>query len=409
MKTLNKVLPNKGVEKEYQKRLDKLVDAMSASVMYWILADYEGRTPTEMANAIQKRIKQWRKLFGDYSEKMAKWFVKKVKNHTLVGMENAFRAVDIKMKRGISRDVEKAVEIENVSLIKSIPEKYFTGVETVAMLALLYNWDKDELKDNLEKRHSVCKNRVKLIASDQTYKTTELFKQNICKNEGIKKGKWAYTWRSEKPRESHVALNGVIYDLDKGCYDIFENEYIKPGQKINCYHRNTQVMTHRGFKRFNELEITDKILTMNPRTKKEYWAKIVGWCNKFCPEIVNITGKGIKMRVDPSHRFLCYYKGNPKFVVGINKMKPDYEIYCGNNKYVRFGDLDVQFDKYNDFVYDIEVDKNNTLLIKDRGCVHWNGNCKCTFLPVIEDDTDKIDEEEQLDEDFVVVRNDKKE
>ena len=409
MKTLNKVLPNKGVEKEYKKRLDKLVDAMSASVMYWILADFENRTPREMANAIHKRIKQWKKIFGDKADEMALWFVQKMKNHTLTGMKNAFKAADVKMKKGLSADVQKAVEIENSSLIKSIPEKYFTGVETVAMLALLYDWDKSELKDKLEYRYKVCKNRVKLIASDQTYKTTELFKQNICLNEGIKKGRWAYTWRSEKPRENHIRLDGALYDLEKGCYDFEEDEYIQPGQKINCYHKDTQVMTHKGFVKFSDLEIKDRILTLNLRTKKEAWAGINSIIITKSEYIVNISGKGVKMRVNPSHRFLCYVNKKPKFIVGIWNIKPDYEIYCGNNKYVKFGDMDIQFDTYNDLVYDIEVDRNNTLLIKDRGCVHWNGNCKCTFLPVIEDDTDRIDEEERLDEDFVVIRNDKRE
>ena len=67
MKTLKPVLANKGVEKDYKKKLDKLVDSMSASVMYWVLADYKNRTPVQMATAIQKRIKQWKKVFGEKS------------------------------------------------------------------------------------------------------------------------------------------------------------------------------------------------------------------------------------------------------------------------------------------------------------------------------------------------------
>ena len=234
MRELKKVLPNKGVEKEYRKRLDKLIDAMGASVMYWVLADYENRTPREMATAIQKRIKQWKKVFGDKADEMALWFVTKVKNHTVVGMKNAFRSENIKMKKGLSAEVQKAVQIENASLIRSIPEKYFTGIETVAMLALLYGWEKEELKEKLEHRYRVCKNRGKLIAGDQTYKTTELFKRDICLNEGIRYAKWQYTYRSEKPRESHIMMDGKVFDIEKGCYDEDKGEFIYPGQLINC-------------------------------------------------------------------------------------------------------------------------------------------------------------------------------
>lgn len=232
MKTLKPVLANKGVEKDYKKKLDKLVDSMSASVMYWILADYENRTPVQMATAIQKRIKQWKKVFGEKADEMALWFAKKIKNHTVVGMKNSFKDAGLEMRKGLSANVQKAVEIENVSLIESIPEKYFTGVETVAMLALLYGWSKDEFKEGLEHRYEVCKRRVKTIARDQTHKTNYLFATDICKQNGIRYAKWVYTYRSEKPRESHVMADGTVFDIEKGC--LIDGEFIWPTEKINC-------------------------------------------------------------------------------------------------------------------------------------------------------------------------------
>ena len=29
-------------------------------------------------------------------------------------------------------------------------------------------------------------------------------------------------------------MNGALFDLSKGCYDYYDNEYIFPAQKINC-------------------------------------------------------------------------------------------------------------------------------------------------------------------------------
>ena len=234
MKELKRVPPNIGVQKEYQKKLDKLVKSMSKSVMYWVLADFGNRTAREMAIAIQKRIKQWRKIFGDRSEQIALWFVKSIKKHTEVGMRNSFRESGFNLKKGVANDDLKLVEYENISLIKSIPEKYFTGIETVALLSMAYGWEKDDLTGELFKRYNIASRRVKLIARDQTQKATELFKRSICLNAGIKKARWVYTYRSERPRESHVELNGALYDLYRGCYDYYENEYIHPGQKINC-------------------------------------------------------------------------------------------------------------------------------------------------------------------------------
>ena len=234
MKELRRVYPNKGVEAEYRKKLGKLVDGMSKSVMYWLLADWGGRTAREMSIILRKKIKQWDKVFGKEAEKVAEWFVRSVKKHTEFGMKSAFRAERYKLKNGVPKNVELGVEIENKSLIKSIPEKYFTGIETVAMMALLYGWSKDILADEIQKRYRITIRRTKLIAADQTHKTTELFKRAICIEAGIRYGRWVYTWRSEKPRESHVEMNGALFDLSKGCYDYYENEYIFPAQKINC-------------------------------------------------------------------------------------------------------------------------------------------------------------------------------
>lgn len=234
MKELRRVYPNKGVEAEYRKKLGKLVDGMSKSVMYWLLADWGGRTAREMSVILRKKIKQWDKVFGKEAEKVAEWFVRSVKKHTEFGMKSAFREERYKLKNGVPKNVELGVEIENKSLIKSIPEKYFTGIETVAMMALLYGWSKDILADEIQKRYRITIRRTKLIAADQTHKTTELFKRAICQEAGIRYGRWVYTWRSEKPRESHVEMNGALFDLSKGCYDYYENEYIFPAQKINC-------------------------------------------------------------------------------------------------------------------------------------------------------------------------------
>ena len=231
---IKRVPPNLGVEKEYRKKLDGLIKAMSKSVLYWVLADFGNRTAREMALEIQKRVKQWKKVFGKEPSKIALWFVKSIKKHVEYGMRNAFRASGINKFNGISKNDALMVEYENVSLIQSIPEKYFTGVETVALLALAYGWKKADLTAELVRRYNIAIRRAKLIARDQTQKASELFKRSICFNMGITKGKWVYTYRSERPRESHVELNGAIYDLYKGCYDYYENEYIHPGQKINC-------------------------------------------------------------------------------------------------------------------------------------------------------------------------------
>lgn len=343
MKELRRVYPNKGVEAEYRKRLGKLVDLMSKSVMYWLLADWGGRTAREMAIVLRKRIKQWDKVFGKEAEKISLWFVNSVKRHTEFGMKTAFREVGFKLKNDVPKNVENGVRIENTSLIKSIPEKYFTGIETLAMMALLYGWNKEILADEIKKRYRITIRRTKLIASDQTHKTTELFKRAICQEAGIRYGRWVYTWRSEKPRESHVELNGALFDLSRGCYDYYDNEYIFPAQKINCYHKDTEVMTKDGFKKFTELDKDDKILTLNPETKELEYANIKNFFAKKVENIVHIKGKSLDMAVDPNHTFFTYkkvehkkgkYSLEPRFIDGIENLGKVSNKFFGSSKWI---------------------------------------------------------------------------
>lgn len=234
MKELKRVPANKGIEKEYKRKIDKLVKAMSASVMYWVLADYGGRTAWQMANAIRKRIKQWDRIFGEQSEKLALWFVKSVKKQTETGMQLAFKNVGYKMKHDTPEEVIKAITYANIELIKSIPEKYFIGIKEIALLSLMYGWSKEKLKSEIEKRDGIVLRRVKNIASDQTHKTTELVKRGLCQSNNIWLGKWKYTWRSEHPRENHIQMDGLIFDIRTGALTPDGSELIFPAQKINC-------------------------------------------------------------------------------------------------------------------------------------------------------------------------------
>lgn len=252
MKELKRVYTNKGIEEKYRKRLNKLALAMGASVMYWVLAEYGNRTSLEMARAIQKRIKQWKKVFGAKSEALAIWFVNSIRKQVETDMRNSFRGVGLKMREDVPQNTVKAVQVENNQLITSIPQKYFTGIETVAMLSILYGWSKERFKNELEKRNGIVMRRVKNITSDQAHKTTELFKRAICEENGIYFGKWTYTYRSETERIPHVQANGTIFDIRRGC--LIDGEYILPGEKINCKCTFVPVVGEVGDDMYKEVE-----------------------------------------------------------------------------------------------------------------------------------------------------------
>lgn len=84
------------------------------------------------------------------------------------------------------------------------------------------------------------------------------------------------------------------------------------------------------------------------------------------------------------------YKQNTKgkqqeFRNGIYTINHDvYVIQEKKTVYYDFSSMTTTEQKYNNFVYDIEVEKNHTLLIKTGKDIHWNSNCRCQAIGILE-------------------------
>lgn len=227
MKEIRRVYANLGIQREYKRRLDKLIQEMYASVVYWLSMGY---TPEQVAKQIRKLAKAWQKRFNKEAAIIAKWFVDSVRNGAVFGMQQAFIEQGYYIKPRIKREIEQAVLVENEELISSIPAKFFAGLLVVAMMSFQY--EDSDLTTEIKKRYDMTERRAKMIAEDQNHKATQIFKMSICENLGITKGMWKYTWRSKEPRLSHVRADGRIFDLREGCR--IDGKNIFPAEEYNC-------------------------------------------------------------------------------------------------------------------------------------------------------------------------------
>ncbi|WP_413194559.1 phage minor head protein [Pararobbsia alpina] len=132
----------------------------------------------------------------------------------------------------ITNNVLQASVAENVSLIKSIQEQYFTQVEGLVMRSITAGRDLKTLTDELEQRYCIARRRAKFIANDQNNKATAQMARVRQQSLGCKKARWRHTGGGKHPRESHVAADGKIFDLNKGLY--IDGKWIFPGELPNC-------------------------------------------------------------------------------------------------------------------------------------------------------------------------------
>lgn len=244
VKTIRPVRPNAGVEACYRKQLDKQIREMQKSVVYWLTANYkasgaavamDASPAVFMCDAMKKLAKRWTKSFDSIAQKLADRFAGDAMKNSDVSLHNALGTagftVEFKMTAPMNNALQATIA-ENVGLIRSIPEKYFTEVEGLVMRSVARGRDLSYLTDELQKRYGITRRRAALIARDQNAKATSVMQAARQQSMGIKQGIWRHSHAGKEPRPSHVKADGKKFDIDKGMY--LDGKWVMPGEEINC-------------------------------------------------------------------------------------------------------------------------------------------------------------------------------
>lgn len=248
LKTARAVTPNLGVQQAYKRELDKLIAEMSNSFEYWVSAAYKANPPrmevamdalpsSELAKKIAAIGKRWIKKFDDMAEKIATRFAESGRKATDSSFQSALKDAGWAVKFQVTpvmRDAMNATIVENVSLIKSIPQQYLTDVQGTVMRGFTQGRDLQAISDELQQRYGVTKRRAALIARDQSNKLTATVTQARRVELGLFEAIWIHSGAGREPRPSHVKAgkDKRKFDVREGC--LIDGKYILPGTEINC-------------------------------------------------------------------------------------------------------------------------------------------------------------------------------
>jgi SPP1 gp7 family putative phage head morphogenesis protein len=164
------------------------------------------------------------------AERLAERHVARGRNFTAEQVQQHFRkviGVDVIAESPAMEQVVSAAVAENVSLITSIPEKYFADVESSVMQSFRTGANTDDLVDLLQERYEVSESRASLIAVDQTNKLNGQLQQVSQESLGVTR----YIWRTsqdDRVRDSHQLLDGQSFSWDD------PPEVGHPGQDYRC-------------------------------------------------------------------------------------------------------------------------------------------------------------------------------
>jgi SPP1 gp7 family putative phage head morphogenesis protein len=260
-KVLRAVHPNVGIECAFRRKLRAMIDDMHASTCWYVSAAYKQNEPhTLMAadappdaggfkeprpqspavalrEAVRKLAKRWQRNFNDAAPRLAEYFATAAAQRSDAALRQILKdggfSVEFKMTRA-ARDVLNATVAQNVSLIKSIPQKYLADVEQMVMRSIQTGRDLGSLTKELEEAYGVTRKRAALIAHHQNNAATSAMTRARQVELNIESAEWRHSHAGRFPRPTHVAMNGKRYDPKVGMYDPAEGRNVFPGELIRC-------------------------------------------------------------------------------------------------------------------------------------------------------------------------------
>ena len=136
-------------------------------------------------------------------------------------------------------EVSKAIIAENVSLIKSIPQEYFKNVTGAVMRSITVGQGMADLLPQIQKYDGQTERRAKNLALDQTRKAYNAINKERMQKVGVRQFEWVHSGGGQKPRESHLKIDGHIFDFDKlesqqAALGVPPEDQGIPGYPVNC-------------------------------------------------------------------------------------------------------------------------------------------------------------------------------
>jgi uncharacterized protein with gpF-like domain len=246
IKTLEPVRPNMGAAAAYKRKLQAFVDNIYAYAYYRIVKTYRANPPRMAADAssavtmqsVMDDIKKnWDANIKSAGLLLGQHFAMSLMRQTDLSMSRILRTSGFSVQFNMTptmREVMNATVSEQVSLIRSIEEKFFSDIECLVMRSVSVGRDLKYLTDELEQRYDLTRKRAAFIALDQNNKATATLNRVRQKEIGIRQAVWVHSGASHEPRPSHVnaSKEHLIYDIDKGAF--LDGEWIHPGELINC-------------------------------------------------------------------------------------------------------------------------------------------------------------------------------
>lgn len=243
------VRPSAAITARYQAKLDSEIARMAASVSAAVLRQYRRKPPelatdaspaAEMRALMQRLGREWTTRFDELAKTAPRKFARDATGYAdkafAANLRKAGFTVAFDPSR-VTNDLIQASITENVSLIKSIPARYLTEIQSLVTISAQVGGDLGPLAKALEHQYGVTRRRAAFIATDQQSKVITAITKARQESLGIQTARWLHSAGGRQPRVHHVAYSagregGPFYNIKEGA--LIEGQRIWPGQLPRC-------------------------------------------------------------------------------------------------------------------------------------------------------------------------------
>ena len=199
---------------------------------------------------------------------------------------------------------------------------------------------------------------------------------------------------------NHTLNGNPFFDICDELKGVYPKEFKFTGWHPMCYSDDSEVYTDSGWKLFKYVLPTDRILSLNPKTRcTEYVNITASQAYPYFGYLLRFFGKSIDCLVTPEHRMIYIDRNG-----NLSDCKA-YEFKQKSGSFITHamdGALIINdgFKKrsvfYSGIVYDLTLKKNHIMYIRRNGKCFWGSNCRCWATPITPTQEEVIDYTKKL-------------
>uniref|UniRef100_A0AAU7VHJ1 Head morphogenesis protein n=1 Tax=Serratia phage Spe5P4 TaxID=3159438 RepID=A0AAU7VHJ1_9CAUD len=256
------IVPSSPIESWYREQMNSIFDAMIADYKSGIEDAFKNKdikkfyaedaSPTSIFNRLFKRLKnKWGDVFKGFAKETAKKFVDKTEVQATGATLYSLKVAGLKSpvaayNKNVYNTIQASKEF-NYTLITNLSDEANEKIHEAVMLSLTSpNPEQQGQQAIIKALNEVgikTKERVKLIARDQTSKLYCSISDQRMEENGVEEFEWMHSSAGKVPRKTHLERNGVIYKLnDPRLWEGPAADQGPPGWAINCRCRRRPII-----------------------------------------------------------------------------------------------------------------------------------------------------------------------